>query len=481
MKNNKLIFQLDKNTAILLFALNILFIAYFFTLAFYNRLSQDDFLFLKSVHNSGCLNLVKWSYFFQSGRFTHYIYIAIIFLLIDKTGQFFFIPIIVWIIDFSILLFILKKNLNINYFLSINLSALLFNIFIISNFEFTAFYWICATFYYIQPLLIILFFVQINTENVSKYQYFALIILAILISGSSEIFVPFCLLIIILNFGFYYFKNKNDFTLTIYENRSNRLILLFIIILIGYIFVLVAPGNYIRAKEAIFNHPFNFLSFLKIASQSFLMFYYLLAFKFPYIIVLILIAFMFGVINKASLFIDFTYKRFLLFSWCSYFLFILLNIIPAAYLMSGFGFQRIYTSTIFFSILFFVVQSFFLGLKTKKHINLKFINRLILINLLILILVMILNLVLDIPAAKKYSQSDIERTNLLLDLKSKHHKKLVKLMPLSVPYTYNLKYLILNKKQPMIYYINEIASDTSSYSSMCIRSFYELKFPICLK
>jgi hypothetical protein len=94
---------------------------------------------------------------------------------------------------------------------------------------------------------------------------------------------------------------------------------------------------------------------------------------------------------------------------------------------------------------------------------------------------MMLNLVLDIPVAKKYSLSDKERTNLLLDLKKNHHKGLVELIPLYKPYTINLKYLTLKKKQPLLYYINEIESDTAAYQNMCIENYYELDFPIYIK
>jgi hypothetical protein len=94
---------------------------------------------------------------------------------------------------------------------------------------------------------------------------------------------------------------------------------------------------------------------------------------------------------------------------------------------------------------------------------------------------MTINLIVDIPTAKKYSQSDIDRTNLILDLKKLHHKGVVELNPLYKPTTYSLKYLILREKQPMLYYCNEIESDTSAYSNICLKSYYELEFPIRLK
>jgi len=482
MKQNKILnFQSDTKTTLLLVVLNALFIAYFLFMAIYNRLSQDDFLFLKSVHNSGCIQLVKWAYLFQSGRFTHYSYISIIFLIIDKTGSFFIIPVIVWVIDFFLLLFVMKKILNKNNYITANLSALILNVFILTNFEFTAFYWICSTFYYIQPVLVLFLFVMVNQKNVSKIQYCLLIFIAVLISGSSEIFVPFCLLFTILNLGYYYIKNNKDLHKTISDKRIQRLLLSLIILFIGFVIVIIAPGNYLRAKEVIFHHPDNVVEFLKISIQSFVLFLYLLAFKFPYYIILILISFLIGFFNRTNFVKDFNYKRFLIISWASYLLFIFLSILPTAYLMSGFGFQRIYTSTIFFSMLFFIIQGFVFGLKTNFQINILIIKRLILINIFILIPVMVINLIVDIPTAKKYSQSDIERTNLILDLKKHHHKRLVELKPLYKPTTYSLKYLILREKQPLLYYCNEIESDTSAYSNMCIKNYYELDFSIRLK
>lgn len=481
MHNNKHIFQINNKTIFLLFVLNILFVIYFFSLAFYNRLSQDDFLFLKSVKESGCIHLVKWAYLFQSGRFSHYLYISIIFWFIEKTGQLFFIPVLVWLINFSILQYGLKKLLNLDNLLLLNLSALFINIFIITNFEFTAFYWICATFYYIQPVLIFLLFIYVNQKTITKFHSILLIIIALVISGSSEIFIPFCLLFLLLNYGYYFLNNNYNFNLTISDNRVKRLIISFLIIFIGFVILLIAPGNYIRAQESIFQHPNNFIELIKITTFSFGLFFYLLVFKFPYFVILILFSILIGFSNRSKYLIKFNYKKFLLCSWGSYCVFIFLNVLPTAYLMSGFGFQRIYSTTIFFSICFFVLQGFVFGLNKCRSINLNTLKWMILINLLVLSSVLVYNLVVDIPIAKKYYQSDINRSSLLLTYKKQHHKGLVQLDPLNLPYTHNLKYLILRKNQPMLYYSNEIASDSTAYPNMCLKSYYELDFLICVR
>jgi len=480
-QNKKLNFQLNTGTTLLLVVLNVLFIVYFLFLAFYNRLSQDDYLFLKSERIYSFVSILKDTYSFHSGRFSPTIFSFLIFALIDKKVQLLYIPIIVWLINFSILRFVINRILNINSFLTLNLSALFLNIFIITNFEFTAFYWICATFYYIPSVLMLLLIVYTNIEDVTKFQYCLLIFIAIIISGSSEIFIPLCMLFLTLNIGYYYFQNKKNISLTISDKRIQRLLITSLIILIGFVIVIIAPGNYIRAKETIFHHPDNLIEFIKIIIQSFILFFYLLAFKFPYYIILILISYFTGFLNRSNFVLDFSYKRFLIISWASYLLFIFLSILPTAYLMSGFGFQRIYTNTVFLSMLFFVIQGFGFGLKTNFQINILFIKRLILINIFILITIMTINLIVDIPTAKKYSQSDIERTNLILDLKKHHHKGLVELKPLYKPTTYSLKYLILSEKQPVIYYSNEITLDTANYSNMCIKNYYELDFSIRLK
>jgi|GEM_PF-3075193 len=481
LQNKKKSFQLNNTTTLLLFVLNILFIGYFTFLAIYNRLSQDDFLFMKAIENSGCFSFVKGAFLSQSGRFIGYFYNSILYSFIIKTGSIIYIPIFTWIIIFLMFRFVLTNFLTSSSFLSFNLSALFLNLFIITNFEFTAFYWICATFYYVQPVLMLALFALVNQDKVSKFQYEGLILFAVLISGSSEVFIPFCLLFLLINLLYYYIKHNKDLSLMILDNKVRRIIVSMVIIFIGFVIVIIAPGNYNRATEAIFHQPQSFAEFLKISVQSFVLFIYLLAFKFPYYIILILISFIVGFQNRLNFGSKINLKRFLLYSWLGYLIFIGLSVLPTAYLMSGFGFQRIYTSTIFFSILFFVLQGFVFGLKTNFVVKVDVMKRLIYINLLILIAVMIVNIYMDIPNARKYSQSDKERTEFLLDLKKQNHKGLVKLSPLFIPYTYNLKYILLKEKQPMLYYLNEIEMDTAAYSNLCIKSYYELEFPICLK
>ena len=128
-ENKKLNFQLNTGTTLLLFVLNGLFIAYLVLLAFYNRLSQDDYIFLKSERIYGFMNVLKESYFFHSGRFTQTIFSSIIFFFIDKNVHLIFIPLLVWIINYLILIFGIKRILNCNCFLSSNLAALFLNIF----------------------------------------------------------------------------------------------------------------------------------------------------------------------------------------------------------------------------------------------------------------------------------------------------------------------------------------------------------------
>lgn len=482
VQKNKLSFRVNNNNVLtLLTIVNILFIVYFFTLAFYNRLSQDDFLFLKSIQNDGIINFAKGAYLTQSGRFVGYFLNSLIYTFIIKTGSIILIPVFVWILNTLILQYVLRKYIEINFFYVFNFSALLLNIFIITNFEFTAFYWTCAIFYYVFPILFILLFGLVNNKKVSKSQYVLLIFTAVIISGSSEVFIPFCILFLFFNLLYYYFKYNKDLSLILSKKRTKKLLVSIVILFTGLVFVLIAPGNYNRATESIFQQPASIIDFILITSKSFVLFFYLLSFKFPYYIVLILISFLVGLMNKESLNFKIIYRRFLLISWVGYLVFVLLSVMPAAFLMSGFGFQRIYTTTVFVSILFFIIQGFYFGLNCKKNINQKYLQKLIAVNLFLLIIVMCANLYLDVPTARKYAESDIKRTNYLLELKQQGNQALIELTPLYKPYTYNLKYLILRKKQPLLYYDNEISTDTSGYVNSCISSFYDLEFPIKLE
>lgn len=477
--------HISKSAKVLILTLNVIWLIYYIYLAYFNTLSQDDFVFMKTIKESGILYYTKEMYLYQTGRFSGVFLNSIFFYIILLTNQIIFVPIFYWLFNFVVIYYVLKSYKVFNTFLSVNYSILFVNIFILTNFEFTAFYWISASSYFIQPPLFLLIIHIVNLNKTIWFQDLILMLSSIFVSGTSETIVPLFIILLSFNLLFYFDQYKRNYSLLIKDSRFKKILIVAFLLTIGLIIVIVAPGNYKRFsmnEEGVFTQAKTFSEFLFVSYKSFIYFFVLVLFKMPYYIILILISFLSSLTFKASNNkIIFKFK-YLLFSWIVYFSLIYLSVLPASYLMSDFGMYRIYTNCVFLTILFLIFQGFYIGTALKSYSELYKFDRLLFINLIILFVPMLYNISEDFPIAKSYNNTNNERIEFLLKLKNEGNTKCVYLKRLTKPVTYDLKSLLLNQKHlPMLYYSNEIEKDTNAYQNKCIQNYYELGFPIALK
>lgn len=478
----------NKSLLILLLILNIIFIVYYSILVYYNRLAQDDFDFLCLVNQKGILGFVREIYMNHQGRFSTFVIQGIKYALINKTGSYAFVPIVNWLIyifSLSYLLYHLLKSFSKKVL--ILLSVFLTNILLIINFEFSSFFWIASSEFVVvaSPLLL---FTTIFC-NKKKSAYILLFLLSLLIGGWSEAFSPLILFFLFLAFFLLVFSKKMSVRDAFKNPEIQKIIFSFTIILIGFAFVVFAPGNANRMGE--YEQPTSIIRFLELTVKNFAVFSYLFAFRMPYVLFAAFVFFVLGLNSKNT--IKLGVKEFLVSSLIMAFV-VWISTFPAAFAMSSFGFHRIYTPVIFWLLLFFCFWFYVLGANVHKEENKK--NEKLLtyasyLATLFVCIIQIWNIKHDIPIAKTYSEADKARIELLLEEKQKGRTEGLYLEPLPSRETENFKSLSLSligrdDKKPVLYYSNEIDTDIVEgtfigYSNKMLMQYYELPFAIYLK
>lgn len=474
MKNLK-IFTLS------LWTLNVLFIIYYLILNYYNRLSQDDYAFLTWSASNNIYDAVKFIYLTHQGRYASFVFQWLKFRFIGLTGIFFFEPIINYLIGLFAIYLIVDKVVKMN---KLAISILMMNLFIIVNFEFCSFYWICASagicsFAFVVFLAYCILFFKSNIRS-----FVGLVLLSIYIGGSNEAFSPLVLFLMFAYGCYILWQNKFDFKRTFSDKYIIRLCVSAVIILVGFYFVCAAPGNANRLAH--YEQP-TVGGALLISLKNVILFFYLLFFKLHYIILGSIISFAFGSLyHKKEIVVS---KTMFLYSTMIVLIFVWINTIPAAWAMGGFGFHRIYTFAI--QVLFFycLFWAFILG---QKDIQSNIIPKVIpCINILVFVycIVQLSNIFIDAPTAIKYYRSDKDRIEILLSEKSKGRTEPLYLVPLYNPESFNMKSVILNfisgnDKRPVLYYSNEIDTTIkddkfeTGFNNKCLMSYFNLPFTI---
>ena len=469
---------------ILLTVTNVLFIAYYFLLAIFNRLSADDYGFMSWANGNGLFDAVYAMWSTHQGRFMGFVSHWFKFRLMSKVGFFWFDQVYVYIINFISLYLISTKLIKKS---AVNFSLLVLNILLITNQEFSAFYWICACHQCLYAhFLLLLYFIFLCDNKLVSIP--GTIIVSIFIGGGSEAFSPIVLFIMLAYGVFVLNDNRYNLTITFSNVIVKRLVLSAVIIVVCAAIVFLAPGNANRLAE--YEQP-DLISFIIQTFKSTALIFYFLLFKLHYILLTALASYVIGKNYGIDLNIKRT-KTIFIYSSIVLLAVIWISTIPAAYAMGSFGFQRIYTPIFAITILFVCFWFLYLGASSQDHALFKHSELALNSALLLCIIVQIFNISIDIPTAKAYSDSDKARIELLLNEKAKGRTEPLYLEPLVKPTTFNVKSFVTNKifnknNVPVLYYSNEIETNfdpddiNSGFTNKCIKNYYELPFDIYRK
>jgi hypothetical protein len=461
---------------ILLVLVNILFLIYFTLLAVYGRLHYDDYHFLWKLRDMSIPEYINELYFRQTGRFVAVFTNGVVFKTILLTGFHQFIPVLFWIS--GVLLIWLTFSIifkNQSRFLLLNLAALFYHIYVISNIDFPVFYWLCALSYYLLFPSLIALIAIINKPDLNWKHYLLIAILTVFIGGTQETFAPLAMFLLFVN-GLIILKyHQFDFLVTFRDIKFKTIITLMIVIAVLLVVVVIAPGNYVRMGLEEFVRPSSIGEYTVAVSKAIATFSYFQLFYLPYY--LILLAVMTALLKMP---VHLPLKRFFPYAIIIFILYVLLTVLPFAYLWNDFGIQRNYTQLVMASM-FMLVYAGFVYLKRFE----KLMKILAVSGLIILTAIMLFNLFYDIPAAREYALSVDERAEKVLALKNSNQTGEYAVEPIKIPYTTDVKYhvskYVLKKESPvpLLYYYSDTDSIPNEYAEHYSR-VYDLDFLIKL-
>ena len=487
----------DTKLLLSLLLLNGCFLIYYSILVFYNRLAQDDYIFLYAVREWGIIEFVKEIYMQHQGRFVSFIIQGVKYSLIEKTGSFSFVPVSVIIISvFSLYYFLSKIFVSFSKKQLLLISFLLFNILLIINFEFSSFFWIasCSSISLAAPLLLIV----VIFYSKKKISLLYAVVLSIIIGGSSEAFSPLILFFIFAAaFAMLLFRKEKSVKDITSSFVFKKLTIAFCVITVCFLIVGIAPGNANRLGA--YEQPGTLIQFMSITFKNVIKFSYLFIFKLPYILFMCFFSFVAGLKTEKQFYIS---KQYFLYSLIVVLAVIWFSTFPAAYAMSGFGFQRIYTPVIFWLLLYGCFVSFYFGnifCKEKLKVNTqKRLSNCLFAVIIFVSMIQIFNIIHDTPVVRAYSLADQKRINSFLEEKKKGREEPMYFDALPSTETENIKSflfydLLKGKKGPVLYYSKTelyysndiedkiIPNTLTGYSNAMIMQYYDLPFPIYLK
>ena len=468
----------------LIIVLNLLICIYFIILAYFSRPHFDDLHFMWQMRDNSLFHFISFNYFEWSGRYFGYFFVGLIDLLQYEAGGNLLFPFIFGIIGFAITYYTLKRVSNLNKWFQFNLIFLFYWIYIFTTFDFAAFTWYCAMAYFLIGPVHLFFVYSINNLNKISIKYLPFLILACLFLGAGyEGYTPIVFLISAVNLVVILNSYNWSILSTLNDIRIKKIILYNLLIFIFFIFVIIAPGNYVRMNSLNeFNVSLSALQFSKSVIQASFLFAYFSIFNLFYYLFVFILTLYYALNNRSSIEQLIVSTKQLTAISLLFVLICILNTLVPVYLWGDFGVYRHYTPLNFFTILLIAYFGLHIGYHIKKSIT-KTTRCLTLSTLIILIIISVFNIINDTPITKAYAHEVDDRINMLINYNSKGQKEKLEIKPIkNIPYTTDTKYLFfktigIDKNKPVLYYISDVDSVVLDYS-IHMRKLYNLNFDI---
>ena len=479
----------SRNTVYLLAILNFVFIAYYVMLAFYSRFHYDDLHFLCKMKEMNPIEFASDFYFSRSGRFASYFKVGFYSEMIILLNEHRFLPILLWAVGVGMCWYVVKSLFKgTSNFIVLNVVMVFYNIYVLSNIDFAVFNWLCAMDYYLLAPMLLFTLTLLNKTKLSIVEWILLFISALLFGGGQEAFTPIVLATLFFNGLFYLHSYNCNLKDVFLDSRVKRIFVISIFILVCFIIVLIAPGNYSRINMPEFVSPTSLYGYIIGYADALRIFSYQFSFYLPYYALLAVLFVLLGNHFYVSSFkIRVPYRSLVIYSTISYAVYVLLTIFPIVYLWSGFGIQRNYTPMVFFTMLFIMFHAFLFGYFKSSSCHLRVLKSFLNIGLLAFIFIMSYNFYSDRISAKNYADSVDDRLAYLKSLQANGRTEgVVEVDPISVPYTNGPKYLFYNligrhkNPHPVLYYISDTDTVPNEYS-MHYCKYYGFGFQIKLK
>lgn len=455
---------LDRVILIVLIVLNALFLVYWGILAYYSQFHYDDLHFLWKVREMSIFEYVKDMYFTRSGRFVGYAVNGVKSIVTNALGFHQLWAIFYYLLGLGVC-WLVVKDLKLpvtrtGLFMGM---CFVYNLYVLTNIDFPVFFWLCAMGYYLSLPLAVLLVKYLNKDTLKVWQWMIVIVIAVLVGGGNEAFTPIVLLLMFIS-GMYWWHSKDwKVRETWALPQVRRIVWVAVLILVLFVVVVVAPGNYSRMGDTSqFIHPIGVLGWLKAVVEAVAMFFYFMAFYIPYYLIVFVLAYYVG--TKTNYELSASKFKIVTSLAAAFMAYLIISSLPNVYLYGGFGIQRSYTHIVFALLLTVVAVGFVLGNGSKPVVS----GWLSMAGIAALVAIMCVNIVKDTPSARTYGEAVDERIEYLCTLRDAGQKETVVVDPLPIPYTEDPKHLVmhlLGKETPrsVLYYISDADMEPNEY------------------
>lgn len=469
----------------LLVVLNALFLYYWVALAANYCLHYDDVHFLWKMREYSIFEYIKEMYMTRGGNFVSYGLNGMLFTISNWIGGYRAWAMIFYVLGITITWGAFRdtpwiKNSSWKGWLGI---ITLYNIYVLTSVDYAVFTWICAMEYYLFAPVVCLIIRYLSQETLKWWQWVLLILGAIFIAGNA-VSISTITFVILFAYGMYmWYKKGWSLKQTWEKPQVRRLLAITGMMLICFAIVYVAPGNWSRMEgEFDIEKPQNLKEFIRAIIVCAGMFLYLMAFYLPYHLIAFALGALAGCKYPIPLSID--RRKAMLLTLIIAISYILVCVIPLAYLSNGFQIQRNYTQIGFFYILTFFALGYILANNsTKKYSKASYIT--MFVSTVFIIIIMGLNIHQDLPIARAYNKAHQDREAYLLQLQAEGNKETVIVEPFPSIHTPDAKYNVLKllgKSTPMpaIYYESDTSIEPNEYEGH-IRKLLNLDFDFVLE
>ncbi|GAB4198571.1 MAG: hypothetical protein OHK0057_06040 [Thermoflexibacter sp.] len=466
----------QKSHAVFLFFLslaNFLFVGYLFHLSFYNRLAMDDFTALCVFNEHGIMGGVADFYQHWSGRFASVwlMLVAIqVYVYLQNLAFWTFFLVFAYSITFFYVFYLALKSLINNhkdYFLMLNLAIFLFIIFVITNYNFSTFYWFCASIGYFGGVLFAsILAVCLFSSSTHFFVWTGLILCSLFVGSAVENIAILCGLLLSIGLVFSFSKYSLFFFNQRTKLNQSKWLTAWIVHLSSFVIAWFSSGT--RARLAT-SQVLNWTDFLWQVRKSVPYFFHDIAFsKINYLLLLALVMCYVGVyFRKKEIEPQQEIKLIseLLLGIIVLFVFVLVCILPIVYAFANIEPNRTLTIVAFLLMIFIAYFAFQLGYQTFFPKKLALV--LAVLALMALVYEGRYRWVNEVKGAKIYAQEYDAQVKHLLELKAKKNREPVGLKPITLP--------------PGSLERNSFYADTAYWLNRDFAKAYELGFAVYSK
>lgn len=434
---------IEKGVIGLLVVLNALFLYYWIVLAANYCLHYDDVHFMWKLREYSIFEYVKEMYMTRGGNFISYGLNGIIFTISNWVGTyrgwailFYALGIIITWGAFRDMPFIKKSGYK--GWLGI---ITLYNVYVLTSVDYAVFTWLCAMEYYLFAPLLCLMLRYLSKDVLQWWQWVLLIAISAFIAGNA-ISISTVTFAVLFVYGMWmWYREGWNLKNTWNKPQVRKLLFVTAVMLVLFAIMFVAPGNWNRFEtEFDIEQPQNLAEFIKAIVTCSGTFLYLMTFYFPYHLIAIAMGAFAG--SRYPINLPIGRGKAIGLTILIYALYLLMCVMPLAYLSNGFAIQRNYIQVGFFYILMFFAIGYIWS-SGRKQVCGKSIRAVIYVCVIFLSVIMCLNIKQDLPVTRAYNIAHQERAAYLLELQEKGYKETVVVIPYPTTRTPDAKYNVL--------------------------------------